>query len=257
MSVNNLPYLVLEQFLKAEKFSLKYSKCLNEDILADQSRFENTEKELEKAIREKLVQLESTTSWENYAKLAASLAHITSIFTGTSCLATGALSPMGIGLIASGGFGLVNQALEYTGGWEKLASYFRSTEHEQKALASKFQLTAMCTATLLGLAGALYSVTGSLAKAATTSTLTSYFASIAHFTNAGVAAGTGVSEKNLKQIEADNIGKQAQYLQEKNFISDSTTALFSLAQSNERTVEMYSTLQQAYLRSCMLAQQPA
>ena len=136
-SSDQMPAELVLALLNLRQESLSFDDIENcgRAMQAASERLKAIRREKLQLIEEAAARASTYSTWSILKNVATYLVSTASFVLGIGCLASGAGSAAGAFLIASGGLGVVNQAMSDTGGWEKLVSLFVNQAEIQQRIA--------------------------------------------------------------------------------------------------------------------------
>ncbi len=141
-----------------EQSAQRLAEMLESQTKDDFKRISDLEEAKYSRIQEFSKSLQAEKKWSFISSAAQTAAAGTSLAIGAASLAQGKSTVASMCMLASGVASLAGKALQYTGAFQKMASWMTSSKEMEAKIASRLETGTQCTALGLGLAGGIASV---------------------------------------------------------------------------------------------------
>ena len=200
---------VLQTHHETERLVALNTKLFETEVKAEMAEIDRLTAEKQEALYRSAKESETRNTWGVLSTVAQYIGSASSVVLGIACVASGVGTAPGALLIASGGLGLVNQAMHDTRGWETVASWFTQSEELQTKIAHRIEMGSFFLSLGLGLAGGVWAYQAGAFAAAADAGRKAFMGKVGQavalgsgFMGAGSRLGGAVVEKRIAYLQA-------------------------------------------------------
>lgn len=148
-------YSLLNTYTKFEKTAGAQTDLLERQTIRDFAEMQRIEDEKRSKIQELAKTNASERNWSLISSTTQNIITGSTLAVGAFSLASGGVNPASVLMLASGVTSAASRIFQYTGAYNKVASWMSSAKEMQEKIASRLEIGTQCVAAGLGLASGI------------------------------------------------------------------------------------------------------